>query len=66
MAANSAIEHLSQIYPDNPYNYSYYDFSLLVNVSTLAVQQYGDSGIVNQIQATIYGTQHQTKTIPTP
>lgn len=59
MQTNAQSEHLSQIYGTSPYNYTYYsNFSMLVDVSTIDVNKFGEKGIVNKMKGTIAGASH--------
>ena len=64
MQENVGTEHFSQIFQDNPYNYTYYNFSFDVNVSTVGTDQFGDEGIVNYISGTVPGSSHTTSSVP--
>jgi hypothetical protein len=61
---NVQTEHLSQIYPDNPYIYTFKDMKMNINVSTLQTQKVGETGLLNMIKGTVTGGSHFPSSIP--
>jgi len=57
-------QHLSQLYPENPYVYDYYNYSLSINVSTVDAQKFKEEGVANKIKGTVSGASKFPTTSP--